>query len=106
MSDELKLCPFCGGEAHLNFFPMSPGQGKYSVWCLRCDANFWKPTSDRTTKEASIAAWNHRAHEPNVLTVEELANIAEKEAVRHGFHAIPKYIIEAIHDAVYKGVEK
>ena len=61
MSDELKPCPFCGGEAHIDGTSWRPTDGAEVAWvtCKRCDA--YGPTLP--LKEA-IAAWNRRAPEP------------------------------------------
>ncbi len=58
---ELKPCPFCGGEAGLGFFPLSPGQGKWYGYCTRCDATFWRATGERVPEERAIEAWNRRS---------------------------------------------
>lgn len=52
--EELKPCPFCGGEADIgeNF------DGQWGVFCETCRAVVWG-----YTKKASIAAWNRRAGE-------------------------------------------
>lgn len=50
--DELKPCPFCGGEAKVQRFPHN-----YAVYCTECYASTiqFKPTD----KEA-VEAWNRR----------------------------------------------
>ena len=52
--EELKPCPFCGGESDIgeNF------DGQWGVFCETCRAVVWG-----YTKKASIAAWNRRAGE-------------------------------------------
>lgn len=49
---ELKPCPFCGGEAHIQ---------KSGNWirCAECGAE----TDYYDIEEEAIAAWNRRAHE-------------------------------------------
>ena len=62
--NELKPCPFCGGEAkimtHESYVPESWRSlvGVYGVVCTSCRAGgyqFWD------TEEQAIAAWNRRA---------------------------------------------
>jgi len=58
MSDELKPCPFCGGEdveivEHCGEFGWS-----YTVECLDCDCN-----AKQLEKSYAVAAWNRRAGE-------------------------------------------
>lgn len=56
--DELKTCPFCGGEAAINAFFGEQGEYVY-VTCRGCGAG--GPGSRR---DAAIAAWNRRAPPP------------------------------------------
>lgn len=50
MSDKLKPCPFCGGEARLiGHFP-------YTITCCKCRAT----TVFYNTPEKAIDAWNNR----------------------------------------------
>ena len=78
MSEELKPCPFCGGEARID----NEGTDFYAIFCDKCgtltsfakDSNF--DGSDFYTKEQVISAWNRRAQQPNEpLTVEELKSM-------------------------------
>ena len=55
MNQELKRCPFCGGEAELFG---TDETGIFYVECLNCDFN-----SNFDTPEAAIAAWNRRVRE-------------------------------------------
>lgn len=54
MSEELKPCPFCGGEAMV--WPSLTGL-TYHVSCCKCYAN----NNYRSTEAKAIDAWNHRA---------------------------------------------
>ncbi len=56
MSEELKACPFCGGEAHLGYADQT-GQG-WRVVCLKCDAT----NGYFHSAKGAIAAWNARAN--------------------------------------------
>lgn len=58
---ELKKCPFCGGEAELNYYG-SESMPFYSISCKECGCN--QDTSIH--KEAVINAWNNRATEAEI----------------------------------------
>lgn len=60
MSDELKPCPFCGGEAKAFYCEES---GTFDVQCQQCGAIpfIGSRTSERRTMADVIAAWNARA---------------------------------------------
>ena len=60
MSDKLKPCPFCGGEARLI------GHYPYSITCCNCRAT----TVICNTPDDAIDAWNRRV-EPT-FTLDEL----------------------------------
>ena len=51
--EELKKCPFCGGEAILE------GTYMFDVICTKCGVR----TSWYKTKEEAIEAWNRRVEE-------------------------------------------
>lgn len=51
--NELKPCPFCGGEAELTGFDAP----EFWVWCPNCKAS----TDAHTGKQSAIEAWNIRA---------------------------------------------
>ena len=52
MSEKLKPCPFCGGEAKVKRFF---GCAYITVGCKKCNVQI-----NRDTKKAAIAAWNTR----------------------------------------------
>jgi Lar family restriction alleviation protein len=52
MPDELKPCPFCGGEA----FSMMDDQSNDVIVCATC----WAKTDGKDTQDQVIAAWNRR----------------------------------------------
>lgn len=60
MSDELKPCPFCGGEARAFRCEES---GTFDVQCQQCGAIpfIGSRTSERKTMADVISAWNARA---------------------------------------------
>lgn len=56
MSEKLKLCPFCGGEAELAIVKLWN-----HVYCKNCHAR----TTMYTSEELAIDAWNTRAEASN-----------------------------------------
>ena len=53
---ELKRCPFCGGEAKIGRI-----FGHESVYCTKCDACILpSPYDDKDELKKSIEAWNKR----------------------------------------------
>lgn len=60
MSEELKTCPFCGGEARAFRCEES---GTFDVQCQQCGAIpfIGSRTSEKKTMADVIAAWNARA---------------------------------------------
>lgn len=51
--NELKPCPFCGGEARINAY----GFNQYSVDCKIC----WVETPRKSGVKNAIESWNRRA---------------------------------------------
>lgn len=85
MSEKLKLCPFCGGEAVKRYGPTGPVSRAARVGCPACKINFpvWSKTdSDTLDPEAlteAIAAWNRRTPESEPThEIEALREAAEK----------------------------
>lgn len=60
MSDDLRRCPFCGGEAKAFYCEKS---GTFDVQCQQCGAIpfIGSRTSEKKTMADVIAAWNARA---------------------------------------------
>lgn len=65
--EELKPCPFCGGEPSVNFDPdgIKDTKGRkwaYTVSCDRCCAR----TGVCWSGEMAIKAWNRRANDESI----------------------------------------
>lgn len=69
MTEKLKSCPFCPGEAAIvNFKPHQP-EGYWQVMCRKCGIK----TRYHQGKYDAVKAWNTRAGDENPpLTLEEL----------------------------------
>lgn len=84
MSEELKPCPFCGGEARAFRCEES---GTFDVQCQQCGAIpfIGSRTSERKTMADVIAAWNARAERTCRFSLEEDREmLAEKAACGPG----------------------
>ena len=64
MSEELKPCPFCGGEASIRHFAFHSG-AKYHVVCESCLCS----VSYEWTPEEAAEAWNTRAKEQTMKVI-------------------------------------
>lgn len=58
--EELKPCPFCGGEAHVKEV-VSACETLYTVGCSNPECMGYETWLLKPTKEEAIAAWNRRA---------------------------------------------
>lgn len=68
MSEELKACPFCGGEAIIDYHE---GSYEFNAWadinCLGCEAQIGlvaESDSGESLREHAVKKWNTR--QPNV----------------------------------------
>jgi Lar family restriction alleviation protein len=69
MSEQVKACPFCGGEAVLKQNYWEDSGDSYWVECPDC----YVSTDSDCRKETVTSAWNRRTAEPNEpLTLERL----------------------------------
>ncbi len=84
MDDELKPCPFCGGE---------PEVAPWEVHCTQCSAHL----VEATTAEA-IAAWNTRA--AITATLQEEVTPAMIEAGRNVADGVDDSAFERIYTAM------
>lgn len=58
VTDELRPCPFCGGEAAVSIVPFINAEGSgYVAQCESC----WAKSGYYQTKAEAIEAWNRRA---------------------------------------------
>ena len=68
MSDELKPCPFCGGQAHIDGGSIAEyhGRSHMDVWVACMESGARGPQAEDTDPDAAsyaapaIAAWNRR----------------------------------------------
>lgn len=60
MSNELKPCPFCGGEVELWAAKETLSIGRV-IECKKCGLRICDPTA--IIDEQAIAAWNRRAND-------------------------------------------
>jgi Lar family restriction alleviation protein len=87
MTEELKLCPFCGGVAKIrrqyveDYFPN--GAMFYWVQCKKsnCDAR----TDSKKSKTAAVARWNRRAIDVTQEAAPELLEALEFTYFHAGF---------------------
>ena len=59
MMERLKPCPFCGGEASIDWsYHLCAAPVTYNVECRRCTAKIEYPYD---SEEEAVMAWNRRA---------------------------------------------
>lgn len=58
--ENLKPCPFCGGEAKMNIHRFAGLSNSYGVECKEC---MTQSSQFFATREQAIAAWNRRAND-------------------------------------------
>lgn len=77
MSEKLKPCPFCGGEAEMQPWKYNWKLDGfiYDIVCLHCGCSF--KASYCETKEEAIAKWNARA-ERTCMNMDHPASLAFK----------------------------
>ena len=81
MNEELKPCPFCGGEADM-VYGVPAYDGSYA-FCIECGlrTESYKTKSGSTWDvDSAITAWNRR--QPDAALVEALERIERLEAER------------------------
>ena len=83
MSDKLKPCPFCGGEAHIQMHEFVGCANTYGVVCLGCGV---ETRQFYESKSETVKMWNTRT-EPSWTSV--LAELHER------FDALEKEIRKA-----------
>lgn len=67
MSNELKPCPFCGGEAKLSGKYTIQGYSAWAVYCGKTPSDFFcgAQVTSIESEEKVIEAWNRRAGDAN-----------------------------------------
>lgn len=81
-SEELKACPFCGGEAY-EAIGVSGDHG----FAVRCSRNYCGTSSrGHPSREQAITAWNTRTPPPVSSEIVEM--VADAEKAIYGFHAL------------------
>ncbi|WP_081774865.1 Lar family restriction alleviation protein [Acetobacter okinawensis] len=61
MSEELKICPFCGGKSQvIKGYRVNIKRPFYRAFCVSCQS---RQFTRHRTRKASITAWNTRAGE-------------------------------------------
>ncbi len=68
--EPLRPCPFCGGEAVLNFDDLR----FYSIECHECGIR----TRSTLNKYLLIRDWNHRTSDPQIALLEYHISVLEK----------------------------
>lgn len=75
MSDKLKPCPFCGGEAEFDYF--GEGDGDHQILCADLVCRGGIPLDEGfSTEEKAIINWNTRY--TDTLKAELIEKIADK----------------------------
>ena len=98
MTEQIKPCPFCGGEAKcIEFY------GLYHVICCNCHI----AGKDCSTRESSVSAWNTRPIEneleaENARLHDALDTIVGLFEINGGFWAVA----EKMHETAKKALEK
>ena len=78
MNIELKPCPFCGGPAWTEEYPVKDGLSTFSAYCERCGA---ETSLGYKSREEAAEAWNTRAYPPagvSAATWSELERLKER----------------------------
>ena len=66
MSDELKLCPFCGSKARYRNFQTAEDEVTAFVECTGCEAHTMAVSDAYADKRAAVHYWNTR-HTPEAV---------------------------------------
>jgi len=88
MSEALKSCPFCGGEAEIIEVDYEMYLTGYAIYCRKCclklgvtgrlgEAYEWSPVFD--TEAEAIAAWNARAEQRSEPPYDSLIRCLEND---------------------------
>ena len=91
MTDKLKSCPFCGGEADTEW--------RHGYWGVRCESCYAEVTADGMSD--ALAAWNNRKPMDRIVKQLENASCYIEDDDGHAGHLV--FTDEAI--AIVKGVQ-
>jgi Lar family restriction alleviation protein len=83
MSDDLKPCPFCGGEAYFAVGKIVDGKYWHYVECVQCGAmGPYVKYADHNiaVKPANALAWNTRTPDPRIEALTEQLEAARADA--------------------------
>ena len=95
MIEELKACPFCGGEAYLNPQNGDP-EDSHEVCCSNCGGYAWGESLDRAVKNwnrrATMTEIDHPAHYQGGI---EVIDFVESHNLNFNLGNVVKYITRA-----------
>ena len=91
MSEELKPCPFCGGDAELSHVLASVGRNYFAVECADKRGCRVVVSSRAATEAEAIAAWNTRSESDGERV---------REAEDRGYKRAAKMIAALVADAM------
>lgn len=73
MTNELKPCPFCGGEAEAEHYESDDFYGGYLIFCTKCGAQITPcNASGYDARKIAIESWNTRQPAFDWKPIEEL----------------------------------
>ena len=97
---KLRECPFCGGEAKIDWYEDDSNKTHWFIYC--CDCSCELSFNTETSKEEAIETWNSRATEAEIRAkaIDEFAEKAIKivyEANNRRRNPQPRDMVADIH---------